>query len=125
MTGRRDINTGSEAERTIAPITGGTCEDPPPPVQVYHSSSAVGPESNTTIILPTREAGPVSLSVGDADLMKNVDATGESSVCSLFHRRKVRYSGATGAFGHSVEGNHRPDRIFTNPTLIELRQEIG
>ncbi|GBM99406.1 hypothetical protein AVEN_175968-1, partial [Araneus ventricosus] len=31
----------------------------------------------------------------DSDLMKNVDATGESSVCSLVHTDKVQYTSAT------------------------------
>ncbi|GBL74457.1 hypothetical protein AVEN_235403-1 [Araneus ventricosus] len=31
----------------------------------------------------------------DADLAKNVDATGESSVCNLVHRDKVRCPSAT------------------------------
>ncbi|GBN71904.1 hypothetical protein AVEN_241898-1 [Araneus ventricosus] len=33
--------------------------------------------------------------IGDVDLKKNMDATGESSVCNLAHRDKVRDLSAT------------------------------
>ncbi|GBN77687.1 hypothetical protein AVEN_270387-1 [Araneus ventricosus] len=47
----------------------------------------------------------------EADFAENVDATGESSVCSLLHRNNIRYPSEE-TFGHSMEGNHRPDQLF-------------
>ncbi|GBM74212.1 hypothetical protein AVEN_203412-1 [Araneus ventricosus] len=49
---------------------------------------------STTFELPDHKCGN-ALGVGDADLTKNVGATGESSVCSLVHRDKLRYSSTT------------------------------
>ncbi|GBN31047.1 hypothetical protein AVEN_85045-1 [Araneus ventricosus] len=61
----------------------------------------------TTVIQISRM--PEQLS--DADFAKNVNATGESSVCSLLHRNNIRYPSEE-TFGHSMEGNHRPDQLF-------------
>ncbi|GBN18894.1 hypothetical protein AVEN_239583-1 [Araneus ventricosus] len=58
----------------------------------------------------------------DADLMKNVDATGESSVCSLVHRDKVRCPSATELWDTVWKGNHRPDQLFGLGTRHSWKQ---
>ncbi|GBM17713.1 hypothetical protein AVEN_56033-1 [Araneus ventricosus] len=40
----------------IVPITSGSCGDSPPLLSGYDPSSEMGPESHTTITIPTREA---------------------------------------------------------------------
>ncbi|GBL97663.1 hypothetical protein AVEN_49163-1 [Araneus ventricosus] len=57
-----------------------------------------------------RKFGEGGASSGDADLMKNVNAIGESSVCNLAHKDKVRYPNTT-KLSDTVwkETMHRPD----------------
>ncbi|GBM27201.1 hypothetical protein AVEN_9865-1 [Araneus ventricosus] len=54
----------------------------------------------------------------DADLMKNVDATGESSVYSLVHRDKVRCPSATKLWDTARNGTTVP----TNAPFMETEQ---
>ncbi|GBN33647.1 hypothetical protein AVEN_206157-1 [Araneus ventricosus] len=71
-----------------------------PKLKEHLSGTRVSPESDvkTPRLNWLNRQDVISAKPGetsDADLTKNVDATGESSVCSLVHRDRVRYLSET------------------------------